>query len=721
MPAKESLYLSIPRIQLSSAGGSRWQTASPELMKDFLQIIVEESLHAPAMFTLVIHNSYLPTSPRPEYQPWRHEKLFEIGNKVKIGFVSSTTQDPNFDDELEEYLIEGEITGIEVSFNEKSEAPIIVRGYDISHRLHRGRHNYSYLNMSDTEIVKDIATRTGITMNRCDNSGQKHEYVFQENQTHMEFLRERAARIGYELYVQDNQLNFCKPASQSSLQLKWLDEINSFKTRITSAQQVSSVEVRSWDYTQKQAISETATSENVVTQTGSALGSVAIDNFNLKEPSKITVVDQPVSTAQEAQAMAQALCDELGGEFIYADAKSVGNPNIRPGRVVTIDGLGDRYSGEYYVTETRHIYSGRVYHTEFSVRGLRSGSLFSTISTPVRLQPGQTFLVGIVTDNNDPQGMGRVKVYFPTLTPPDQPGSSKPNMPGVGPGNKVSPGNKVGSGNKAGQVEEHESYWARVVAIGAGQYQKGFDCLPEVNDEVLVGFEHGDIHRPYIIGGVWNGKDNIPTPVAESVITQQNMVSVRETIPKPKKILAKPDAGKKPGNVRLRTFETRTGHTLQFIEEDKGSSHTGIRIETAQGHKIYLNDSQKQIEIITEGGHSITMNDSPGKVFTEIKTKGGHSIKMNDSPPKISTEITTQGGHSITMNDSPPNVSTEIRTKLRHFIKLTDTPVPKIVVNSMGLLYLRGKNVRIYSDGAITSNRPVVPLPASPEDPMALT
>jgi phage protein D len=636
MPAKESLYLSIPRVQLSSGGrGSKWQTASPELMKDLLQIIVEESLHAPAMFTLVIHNSYLPTSQRPEYQPWRHEKLFEIGNKVKIGFVASTTQDPNFDDVLEEYLIEGEITGIEVSFNEKSEAPIIVRGYDISHRLHRGRHNYSFLNMSDTEIVKDIATRTGITLNRIDNSSQKHEYVFQENQTHMEFLRERAARIGYELFVQDNKLNFCKPASQSSLQLKWLDDINSFKTRITTAEQVKSVEVRGWDYKQKKAISETAESEKVVTKTGNKLGSAAIDKFNLKEPSKITVVDQPVSTIAEAKAMAQALCDELGGEFVYADARSEGNPKIRPGRVVTINGLGDRYSGQYYVTETRHIYSRRVYYTEFSVRGLRSGSLFTTISTPTRLQPGQTFLVGIVTDNNDPDNMGRVKVYFPTLTPPDRPGASKSTS-------KAGKGNK---GNKASKAEEHESYWARMVAIGAGQYQKGFDCLPEVGDEVLVGFEHGDIHRPYIIGGVWNGKDKMPTPLRDSIITQQNQVSIQASTPKPRKIATKRDAGKKPGNVRLRTFETRTGHILQFIEEDKGSSQTGIRIKTAQGHQIYLNNSQrkKQIEIKTNLGHSITMDDMKKQI--EIKTKAGHSITMDDMQRTLS--ISSIGNLSI--------------------------------------------------------------------------
>ncbi|MHC5832550.1 MAG: phage baseplate assembly protein V, partial [Nostoc sp.] len=94
--------------------------------------------------------------------------------------------------------------------------------------------------------------------------------------------------------------------------------------------------------------------------------------------------------------------------------------------------------------------------------------------------PGQTFLVGIVTNNKDPKGLGRVKVQFPTLT------------------------------------EEHTSNWARVVAPGAGN-NRGFDCLPEIRDEVLVGFEHGDIHRPYIIGGVWNGEDASPENVNDAI------------------------------------------------------------------------------------------------------------------------------------------------------------------------------------------------------------
>lgn len=576
--AQESLYLAQPIIEISG------QQASPNLMKDLLQITIEESLHLPAMFTLVVHNSYYPTNDKAEYQTWRHEKMFEIGKKIRLGFVSSTTQDTYFKSEKQGYLIDGEITAIEVHFNDKSEAPIIVRGYDTSHRLHRGRQNRSFLNNTDSDIVRKIAQEVGIQLGRIDESGEAHEYVFQENQTNMEFLRERSARIGFELFIEGGLINFRKPEAQEAVELKWLEQISSFSTRVTSAEQVSAVEVRSWDYTQKNLITYTANSEMVITDTGNKKGSASSNKFNISKPPKMTVVDKPVFTAKEAEVMAQALCDELGGEFVYADAKAEGNPKIRPGRFVSLQNMGDRFTGKYYITETRHFYSQRVYTTEFSVRGLRSGNLYNSISPQTRLQPGQTFLVGIVTNNQDPKGLSRVKVKFPTLT------------------------------------EEHESYWARVVSTGAGS-GRGTDWLPEINDEVLVGFEHGDIHRPYIIGAVWNGKDAPPTSVNDSVVG---------------------------GRVRLRTLKTRVGHQLQFVDEDKAISNTGVYIETKGGHKISVNDTKKFIEIETSGGQKILINDLTGTI--SIKANATISNTATASISSTASSISSTAGVTMSMN-----------------------------------------------------------------------
>ena len=75
------------------------KAASSELMEDILQIVVEESLHLPGMFTLVIQNDYY--AGEENYQVWKHEKLFEIGKSIEIGFAASTTESDEFDEENE--------------------------------------------------------------------------------------------------------------------------------------------------------------------------------------------------------------------------------------------------------------------------------------------------------------------------------------------------------------------------------------------------------------------------------------------------------------------------------------------------------------------------------------------------------------------------------------------------------------------------------------------
>jgi uncharacterized protein involved in type VI secretion and phage assembly len=572
--SNQSLYLSRPLLKING------KPAPPELVEDIIEISVEESLHLPSMFTLVVHNVY-DSADQEDKQPWKNEKYFKIGDSLDIGFATSTTKSSEFSKEEEHYLIQkGEIVAIEVSFTDKSDAPIIIRGYDTAHRLHHGRWNRSFLNQTAGDIVKTIAQEAGIKVVHMDSKGGHYDYLFQENQTNWEFLHELAALNGMELFVQDNKLNFRTPSSKPSLKLKWLIDITHFHPRATSAQQVNTVEVRSWDYTKKQLITSTASSEKVVTKTSIGQGSSTSSDFHLKKPPKMIVVDKPVSNQQQADTIAQALCNELGGDFISADGRAEGNPQIRPAQIISLKGMGNLFSGDYYVTETRHLYRERVYKTEFSVRGLRSNSLLTTIAPPVRLRPAQTFLIGTVTDNHDKKNMGRVKVQFPTLT----------------------------------DINKDTSNWARVVGLGAGP-NRGFYCLPEIGDEVLVGFEHGNITRPYIIGAVWNGKEHPPEAVNDTIHN---------------------------GKVRLRTIKTRTGHTIEFVEEDLGR---GIEDKNCAG--VYIR---------TSGGHHVRMKDSPSAKGVTIKTSGGHHINLNDTPQK-SIEIRTTRGQSLTFNDDTITVT----------------------------------------------------------------
>ena len=514
----------------------------------------------------MLRNDYQPGGEAD--RPWQHEEMFQIGQAVTIGFDPSTTESQGYGQGAGGTVLEGEITAIETCFTEKTQAPVIVRGLDLSHRLHRGRHNRSFQNMTDSDIVKKIAAEVGIELGEIEESGIPHDYLFQENQTSMAFLRERAARIGFELFMQDGKLHFRQPRSDQQINLKWLKDLHSFRIRVSSAEQVQAVEVRAWDYSAKRSLIAKAQTDQVLTETETGRGRDTSSAFSgYPHAPELIVVDQPTFQPKEADLLAQALCDELGGQFICADARAEGNADIRPGRLIELQDLGP-HSGQYYVTETRHLYQERVYTTEFSVRGQRGGDLLTLLHPPTQLQPGQTFLVGIVTDNQDPNGLGRVKVKFPTLT------------------------------------EDHASNWARVVAIGAG-HGRGFDCLPEIEDEVLVGFEHGDIHRPYILGGVWNGQDPTPTPVDSSV---------------------------QDGKVCLRTFKTRTGHQLQFVDEG-GSS--GAYLTTAQGHQLRLSDSA--VELKAANGSTIHISDtgisiqSPGAIQMNAATISLNALKITSS------------------------------------------------------------------------------------------
>lgn len=577
-------YVAEPLVTIE---GMDQQTAR-RLSDDLLQLVVEESLDLPTAFTLVLNNPYNPGNAQDsrDLHFWLGNPALTIGKPVEIGFSSSTTEaDPFHEGSADRSLLKAEITAIEANFLGDYGAPVVVRGYDASHRLHRGRYNRSFQNVTDGDIVGTIAGEAGIPPGKLESGGGPYDYVFQENQTNMEFLRKRAARLGYEVYVQGGRLYFHPPSSSTSLKLEWLKEIHSFQVRATSARQVNKVEVRAWDYTNKKPIVSTKSSTSkVLTDTERGKGSATSSAFGGKptEPTMI-VTDQPVESPGEADKIAQAVCDELGGEFVIADAKAEGNPQIRPGRVIELQGMGP-YSGKYYVTQTRHLYHEGVYTTEFSVRSLRGGNLFTALAPQTRLQPGQTLMVGIVTNNNDPQGWGRVKVKLPTLT------------------------------------EEHESNWARIVAAGAGA-NRGFDCLPEVNDEVLVGFEHGDIHRPYVIGNVWNGKDAPPENVTDSV---------------------------QSGRVRLRTIKTRTGHTLQFVEEDKATSKAGIYITTVGGHRISLNDTDRCIEVKTKGGHVCKLDDAGMNV--SITSMGSIKLQANTTIDIQATGIITVQGALIKLN-----------------------------------------------------------------------
>ena len=630
------------------------EDASAELIRDIREIVVESSLYQPASFSIVINNDYFPGT-ETGADPWRYQDTFAIGKAIVIGFKSATTEDTAFSEGAEATAINGEIAAMEADFNPDSQATITIRGYDASHRLYRGRHNYSYQNKKDSDIVKDIAGKVGITVGTVDDTGgpfgygdinDKSGYVFQVNQTHMEFLRGRAARHGFEMFVEEGKLHFRKPTAGESLELKWLEDIQKIQANITSSEQVSSVEVRAWDYNQKQALvaqKETPSGE-LITSNEFGQGKSTSSAFSGKPSSPtLRVVNQIFSSQDEGDKIAQALCDETGRDFVQVEATATGNPKLCPGKSITLADIG-KYSGTYYLTRVRHQFIEGAYTTDFSVGGIRGEELDSFLAPPTQ-GGGMMPLIGTVSNNNDPKGWGRVRVKFPTLT------------------------------------EEHESYWARVVSLGAGK-DRGWDILPEVNDEVLVLFEGGDIHRPFVVGGLWNGKDAPPEQVANSVVE---------------------------GKVRLRTLKTRTGHVLQFVEEDKDSQKKGIYVKSVFGHEVQINDTDKSITIKTPDEHTLLLDEKNKKI--EAKTSGGHSLLLDDSGKKV--ELKSSGGNKVLLDDNSRKVeikdSANTVTLNSSGVSIKGSPkislsAPQIQVDASAQLELKGGAMVKVNGGIVKLN-----------------
>lgn len=432
---------------------------APEIMRQLDDAIVEDDLAQPSMFTLRFNDPGLKLI---------DGELFQIGYEVKLGAAGDNGK-PGL-------IMIGEVTSFETVL-EQHNMTLLVRGYDRSHRLHRGCRTRTFVNKTDDDIVQEIAREVGLRA-EITSVGVLHRYLMQHNQTDMEFLHERASALGYRVTVTDKQLQF-HPVEHTPPEAPALDfgvNLLSFRSRLSATAQPSDVEVRGWDPLSKRAIVGVCRqpSRQPPINRGKTAAAVAEQAFS--STASVVISDWPIASQDEAERMATAILDHISGDYLAAEGKCLGVTGLRAGTTVQIKNVGNRLSGRYFITATRHEYTPTEgYTTTFYVTGRRPNSLIERmrhLTLPQR--NGAATAIGIVTNVDDPEQLGRVRLKFPWLN------------------------------------DAHESNWARLALPLAGP-QRGVFASLEVDDEVLVAFEHGDINRPYVLGALWNGKDRPPS------------------------------------------------------------------------------------------------------------------------------------------------------------------------------------------------------------------
>jgi uncharacterized protein involved in type VI secretion and phage assembly len=249
------------------------------------------------------------------------------------------------------------------------------------------------------------------------------------------------------------------------------------------------------------------------------------------------------------------------------------------------------YDGKYVVTAARHVFDATGYRTNLHCSGRNDRSLWglvsrgggSTATSRASGPPVPGVVVGVVTANDDPDQLGRVKVKFPWL------------------------------------ADDYESWWARVAQLGAGP-DRGAVWLPEVNDEVLIAFEHGDTRVPVVVGSLWNGVDK--PPLGDGLVDGTT------------------------GAVKRRGFVSRKNHRFVFLDDDGDS---GVALLTGDDKlKLSLNSTSTTIKISADG--TVEISGSQGVQITSdgaISIQAGQALEL-----KGKTGVTIDGGPKVDIDGS---------------------------------------------------------------------
>lgn len=325
-----------------------------EAMLMVSRVCVDEDAQLPGMFSLELAGGG-----DDDELSWIDGDLFAVGGSVEIKM--------GYGDSLEK-LISGEVTGLEPAFRRNARPQLLVRGYDRRHRLLRGKKTRSFVQQKDSDIASSIASEAGLTADATD-SQVTHAYVLQANQTDMEFLQARARLIRYELAVDDKKILF-RPVQNDQgevLTLTLMDDLLEFHPRLSTMGQLTELKVRGWSPAdKKELVGQAADGDEVSSMGGQDTGSAIANSAFGAAPGLWTT--SPVQTQAEADQLAKAGFNRTLLELIAADGVCVGRSDLHPGTVIKLDGLGQRFSGLYYVRSTSHRYTPRLaYQTYFEV------------------------------------------------------------------------------------------------------------------------------------------------------------------------------------------------------------------------------------------------------------------------------------------------------------------------------------------------------------------
>lgn len=561
---------------------------------------------------VVDENVGLPDSAVLTFRDPDHEFLqktgITIGTPLKVSVVTVSGQ-------AREQLFSGEVTALELD-RDRTGSFTVVRAYSKAHRLQRGRKVVAYRNMTAAAIVRKVAAGAGLTCGTVEAEPVTYQQLSQANVSDWDFLQFLAGESGAQVRVDDQGLlQFTKPRKASGAPAPWTPatrnpmvleygrNLLALRASLSAADGAQQVEVRGWDVANKQPLvarKPSVNSDTVVPGLSPAFAA------RFGKSSKLTVTDTPYRTHAETKAVADATAADVSAGFAELEALVEGNPQLRAGKPVALGNVGQAFSGRYTSTAVQHVLEPHGgYRTTVWVSASPDRSLTGLVTganAPGRGPRMPGLAIGVVTDVREPGGAesGGVRLKFPWLD------------------------------------DTYVTDWVRTVQWGGKGGGGVFS--PEVNDEVLVGFEQGLLDSPYVIGGLYNGVDK-PSPHDVPLVDRTT------------------------GKVNRRSLVSRSGHRVELLDA-RAPGRSGVRLTSADERlEVFLDNRRDRIELTVYAGKGrqrplssvlldkkgITLDAGRGDVSVSGRnvdiqgrvgvTIGGRTVSVNGS-----SNVTVDGG-----------------------------------------------------------------------------
>jgi Rhs element Vgr protein len=463
----------------------------------------------------------------------------------------------------------------------KAPSNLIIEARDKAVKLTVARKSAYYYKMSDSEIIEQLAGDAGLEKD-VESTSQKHEEMVQFYSSPWDFIISRAEMNGKLVLADDGKLVVKKPDTNgaSVLQLEHGATIMEFEADMNAETQVKAVKSSAWNYSDHEIVesegSNPAVKENGNITAAALADVLGIEELSLKHSGKFEEAE--LKSWTDAQIVKNKLARICGR------VKFQGSALVKPGVVIELKGVGDRFNGNVFVSGVRQTLTVSNWTTDaqfgFSNRWFHD-SHHITSAKATGMVPGINGLqVAIVTKlEGDPQGEDRIQVKMPLLD------------------------------NAA------EGTWVRVATLDAGD-KRGSFFRPELGDEVILGFINDDPRNPVMLGMMNSKKKAAPLTAADAndekgFITRSNI-----------KLLF--DDKKKSF-----TVETPAGKTM-IIDDDAGE----ITVKDENNNKLVMSadgiviESGKDLKMKAAGDVTIEGVNVTAKASASLKAEGGSGAEF---------------------------------------------------------------------------------------------